>query len=209
MASQATSPAPGLRRLLPWEVAGRLDQVAPERVTAPDGRRLRVDYADPAVRSFMDLDVLIRAHDIGRAVEALAAAGFRRTLAEPRPGFDRRFDKGMTLIGPARYELDLHRTVKLRLPKWDNNPANLHAANWRGSCTGRGDRNPLCSFDMTRADEYRKRAAAAEASAQAMSLSEHRRDMLELAALWRELAEEEPRQPLSPWCPDESHASTR
>ena len=61
----------------------------------------------------MDLDLLIRAHDIGRAVEALSAAGFRRTLAEPRPGFDRRFDKGMTLIAPARYELDLHRTLVL------------------------------------------------------------------------------------------------
>jgi Uncharacterised nucleotidyltransferase len=73
----------------------------------------RLDYADPAVRSFMDLDVLIRAHDLERAVAALSAAGFRRTLAEPRPGFDRRFDKGMTLIGPARYELDLHRTLVL------------------------------------------------------------------------------------------------
>jgi ATP-dependent helicase HrpB len=39
--------ANALRRLLPWEVAGRLDEVAPERVTAPDGRRLRVDYTDP------------------------------------------------------------------------------------------------------------------------------------------------------------------
>jgi hypothetical protein len=73
----------------------------------------RLDYADPAVRSFMDLDVLVRAQDIDRAVDTLTAAGFRRTLAEPRPGFDRRFDKGMTLIPPAGYELDLHRTLVL------------------------------------------------------------------------------------------------
>ena len=39
--------ANALRRLLPWAVAGRLDEVAPERLAAPDGRRLRVDYADP------------------------------------------------------------------------------------------------------------------------------------------------------------------
>lgn len=73
----------------------------------------RLDYADPALRSFIDLDVLVRAEDIERAVAVLSAAGFRRTLAEPRPGFDRRFDKGMTLIPPAGYELDLHRTFVL------------------------------------------------------------------------------------------------
>ncbi|GAA1883119.1 ATP-dependent helicase HrpB [Asanoa iriomotensis] len=39
--------AGALRRLLPWQVAGRLDAVAPERVAGPGERRLRVDYADP------------------------------------------------------------------------------------------------------------------------------------------------------------------
>lgn len=72
-----------------------------------------LDYVDPAARSFIDLDVMIRPEDIERAVEILSRAGFRRTLAEPRPGFDRRFDKGMTLIAPAGYELDLHRTFVL------------------------------------------------------------------------------------------------
>ena len=72
-----------------------------------------LDYPDPALRSFNDLDVLVRARDVDRAAAALAAAGFNRTLAEPRPGFDRRFDKGMTLVPPAGYELDLHRTFVL------------------------------------------------------------------------------------------------
>ncbi|UQS22267.1 nucleotidyltransferase family protein [Amycolatopsis thermalba] len=72
-----------------------------------------LDYPDPALRSFNDLDVLVRAGDIDRTVAVLATAGFRRTLAEPRPGFDRRFDKGMTLRPPAGYELDLHRTFVL------------------------------------------------------------------------------------------------
>jgi ATP-dependent helicase HrpB len=36
-----------LRRLLPWSVAGRLDEVAPERLPVPSGSRVRVDYADP------------------------------------------------------------------------------------------------------------------------------------------------------------------
>jgi ATP-dependent helicase HrpB len=39
--------ASALRRLLPWQIAGRLDAVAPERVAGPGERRLRVDYTDP------------------------------------------------------------------------------------------------------------------------------------------------------------------
>jgi ATP-dependent helicase HrpB len=39
--------AAALRRLLPWSVAGRLDQVAPERLPVPSGSRIRVDYTDP------------------------------------------------------------------------------------------------------------------------------------------------------------------
>ncbi len=37
-----------LRRLLPWSVAGRLDEVAPERLPVPSGSKVRVDYTDPA-----------------------------------------------------------------------------------------------------------------------------------------------------------------
>jgi ATP-dependent helicase HrpB len=36
-----------LRRLLPWELAGRLDEVAPELVRVPSGSRVRIDYGDP------------------------------------------------------------------------------------------------------------------------------------------------------------------
>ena len=36
-----------LRALLPWAVAGRLDELAPERVEVPTGSQVRVDYADP------------------------------------------------------------------------------------------------------------------------------------------------------------------
>jgi ATP-dependent RNA helicase HrpB len=38
--------AGSLRRLLPWSVAGRLDEVAPERLPVPSGSKVRVDYAD-------------------------------------------------------------------------------------------------------------------------------------------------------------------
>ncbi|MBR7827871.1 ATP-dependent helicase HrpB [Actinospica sp. MGRD01-02] len=34
-----------LTRLLPWPAAGRLDELAPERITVPSGSRIRVDYS--------------------------------------------------------------------------------------------------------------------------------------------------------------------
>jgi hypothetical protein len=71
-----------------------------------------LDYPDPALRSFIDLDLLFRPEDIPRTVEVLVAAGFTRILAEPRPGFDTRFDKGTTLRC-ADFEIDLHRTFVL------------------------------------------------------------------------------------------------
>jgi ATP-dependent RNA helicase HrpB len=40
--------ASALRKLLPWSVAGRLDEVAPERLPVPSGSQVRVDYSDPA-----------------------------------------------------------------------------------------------------------------------------------------------------------------
>jgi Uncharacterised nucleotidyltransferase len=94
-------------------VVDRLGAVGVEVRVLKGSAVAHLDYADPALRSFVDLDVLVRAEDIERAVAALGEAGFRRTLAEPRPGFDRRFDKGMTLVPPTGYELDLHRTFVL------------------------------------------------------------------------------------------------
>jgi len=39
----------GLNRLLPWAsgAAGRLDELAPERIAVPSGSRIRIDYAEP------------------------------------------------------------------------------------------------------------------------------------------------------------------
>ncbi|MBB5910122.1 ATP-dependent helicase HrpB [Actinoalloteichus hymeniacidonis] len=36
--------AAALRRLLPWQVAGRLDELAPERIEVPSGSKVRLDY---------------------------------------------------------------------------------------------------------------------------------------------------------------------
>jgi ATP-dependent helicase HrpB len=39
--------ARALRALVPWSLAGRLDELAPERVKVPSGSNVRIDYADP------------------------------------------------------------------------------------------------------------------------------------------------------------------
>jgi ATP-dependent helicase HrpB len=39
--------AAALRSLLPWQLAGRLDEVAPQRIEVPSGSRIVVDYTDP------------------------------------------------------------------------------------------------------------------------------------------------------------------
>jgi ATP-dependent helicase HrpB len=41
--------AAALRALLPWQLAGRLDELVPERVEVPTRSRVRVDYSDPEV----------------------------------------------------------------------------------------------------------------------------------------------------------------
>jgi len=47
---------------------------------------------------------------------------------------------------------------------------------------------------MTRAADYLERAAVIEANASQMSLDEHRDRLLELAATWRQMAEQELRR---------------
>lgn len=69
-----------------------------------------LDYPDPALRAFGDIDLLVRSKDYDAAVAALTAAGFKRKFTEVRAGFDHRFGKGACLRGPNRHELDLHRT---------------------------------------------------------------------------------------------------
>ena len=70
-----------------------------------------LDYPEPALRAFGDVDLLVRSSQFDDAVAALVSAGYQRKFPEPRPGFDRRFGKGSCLEGPEGYELDLHRTL--------------------------------------------------------------------------------------------------
>jgi hypothetical protein len=70
-----------------------------------------LDYPDPAWRTFGDLDLLVRSRDYDTAVAVLERRGARRRSAEVRPGFDRRFAKGVCMIGADGMQVDLHRLL--------------------------------------------------------------------------------------------------
>lgn len=69
----------------------------------------RTVYPDPAWRTFGDIDVLLRGEQFDAAIALLGKMGYRRRTQELRPGFDRRFGKGATLVDPCGNEIDLHR----------------------------------------------------------------------------------------------------
>lgn len=68
-------------------------------------------YPDPSWRSFGDLDLLVRTRDWRLARQSLEELGFHRRLPEPRAGFDERFGKAATHVGPDGLQVDLHRTL--------------------------------------------------------------------------------------------------
>jgi len=67
-------------------------------------------YADPALRVFADVDLLVPSRDFSRSAALLAdALGGVRGVPELRPGFDDQFGKE-ALVRISGLELDLHRT---------------------------------------------------------------------------------------------------
>jgi hypothetical protein len=68
-------------------------------------------YADPALRVFGDVDVLVPSADFSRVARVLESElGARRALPELRPGFDARFGREAMLRSATGLELDIHRT---------------------------------------------------------------------------------------------------
>jgi hypothetical protein len=72
-----------------------------------------LDYPELELRSFGDVDLLVRSEQFDDAVAALAQAGHRRRFPQPRPGFDRRFSKGTSFVTADGTEIDLHRTFAM------------------------------------------------------------------------------------------------
>ena len=70
-----------------------------------------LDYPDPSLRDFGDIDLLIHPDDLEHAIGILLKHGYVRRFPEPRAGFDRRFTKSVSVVNPDGRELDLHRTL--------------------------------------------------------------------------------------------------
>lgn len=65
---------------------------------------------NPSDRSFRDVDVLVAARDISKAVQLLIGGGATRLQPELRLGYDQRFAKSVTMR-LNDVEIDLHRTL--------------------------------------------------------------------------------------------------
>ncbi len=71
-------------------------------------------YAEPCLRPFGDLDLLVRSRDYDRATALMACLGHVRRRPEPRPGWEARFGKASVHVHPNDgVEIDLHRTLAL------------------------------------------------------------------------------------------------
>jgi hypothetical protein len=70
-----------------------------------------LDLADPAERTWADVDILVPPSHIDRAVRVLLANGGVRPYAEPRPGWDRRFAKSVEVRAADQIEVDVHRSL--------------------------------------------------------------------------------------------------
>ena len=71
-------------------------------------------YAEPCLRSFADVDLLVSTADYERACAVLGGLGHVRQRPEPRPGFEVRFGKASVHKHPDDgIEVDLHRTLVL------------------------------------------------------------------------------------------------
>jgi Uncharacterised nucleotidyltransferase len=97
------------QRLL--EVSAVLGRRSIEHRVLKGSATAHLDYPAPNLRTFADIDLLIRSRDLDRAVTALESHGGQRRSAEPRAGFAARFSKAVCVLGDDGIELDLHRSL--------------------------------------------------------------------------------------------------
>lgn len=71
----------------------------------------RLDYANPSLRPFGDVDVLVPSDRVDVAVATLERWGCRRRSTGLGAAFDHRWGKSVTMLSPDGLEIDLHRTL--------------------------------------------------------------------------------------------------
>ena len=105
---QSMRSALALERLL-LQVVDAFEAAGIDHRVLKGSAHAHLDYPDPALRSFGDIDVLVPTAQYDGAVTALGSVGAWRRVPELRPGFDRRFGKGGSFVTPEGLEIDLHR----------------------------------------------------------------------------------------------------
>ena len=68
-----------------------------------------LDYADPSIRTFGDVDLVVHPCDWSAAFDLLSSGGYRRDGPTLPGGYDARYGKGATLKTAEGLEVDLHR----------------------------------------------------------------------------------------------------
>ena len=73
----------------------------------------RLDYRDPTLRVFGDVDLLLPGTALAEGIQVLTGLGAQRTVPPLRKGFDARFAKAVPLRLVNGLEIDLHRSLAL------------------------------------------------------------------------------------------------
>lgn len=68
-----------------------------------------LDYPDPSLRTFGDVDLIVHPDDWLQSLKVLQAGGLRRDAASLGDNYDRKFGKGATLTTADELQIDLHR----------------------------------------------------------------------------------------------------
>ena len=91
--------------------ANVLDEAGVEWRLSKGSALAHLDYPDPSLRTFGDVDILVHPRSWDAAERALRSDGWRREVPELAAGFDDAFGKGATLVNADSLEIDLHRRL--------------------------------------------------------------------------------------------------
>lgn len=94
------------------DVAGQLSHGGVQCAVLKGAATAHLDYADPALRQFGDVDLLVSPEDLPRAIELLSVTGWRQTY--PLPRYHERFTHAITLSNERRVQIDVHQRIAPR-----------------------------------------------------------------------------------------------
>lgn len=182
------------RRLL--ELSTALEPEGIDLVVLKGSAHAHLDYPDPALRMFGDVDVLVRGDDLAAACTLLSEhLSTVRERPELRRGYDRRFTKSIPLRCPDGIEIDLHRHLLFGTFSFAVDPDELFAS---AVPFALGGRRLLALGPEVRAmhacyhaalGDRRPRYASLRDVAQMLTADAlDGRSVVELAARWRSLA---------------------